>query len=183
MIRNTIDKKLPIHKGLVENIVRQCVANIRNEARFHAAEILRAGIVRIARKRLVEIQILVEFVYKTHPDRDGEPVHGGSLVALNGHWCHRIVNNFALNLIIAMVVHDGQRGLALDFIFQSRCKVLAQRRVHERGIVGKGGDGDGFRPRVNCAAGQRHRQAAADGQTGGHHTSQNPYPSPFHHNL
>ena len=121
----------PVHKRLVENVIRERIGNIRHQAGFHTAQVLRTVVVGVSGKTLLEILLLIELIVKPHPNRDGKAVHGRCVVALYGHRVYRIVNNLALNGIIPVLVNNRQWGLRLDFVLQRRREALAQRRIHQ----------------------------------------------------
>ena len=145
---------LPVHKCLVENVVCQRVVDFGDEGGLHTAEIHRTVVVGVARERLVKVLLLVKLVEKPNPHCDGEAVLGWRVVALDGRRIHRIARNLPLKGVVAVPIHDGQRGLPLDLVLQRRRETLAQRRVDERGVVRESGDCHGLRPRIDGAAGE-----------------------------
>ena len=154
-------KKSPIHERLVEDVVSEGVVDLAHERRFHAAEVLRAGVVGVAREGLVEVLRVVKTVGEAHAHGDGQAVHCGGLVALDGHGRDVIVDDFALQLVVAVGGDNRQRGLSLYLVFERRGEALAERGVHQRGIVLERGDGHSLGARIDRAARQRHRHPAA----------------------
>ena len=158
-----INNKLPIDKCLVEYVFGEGLVDLIDQRTFDGSKILGAGVVGVARERLLEVLRLVELVGERHADGDGEPVHGGGLIALDGHGSDAVAGDRTFEGIVAIAfyIYNGQRSLSLYSVFQRVSELLTEGGVDERGVVAEGLDVNRLGACVDAAAGERHRHAAA----------------------